>query len=323
MAFTTADFVKETSTTTGTGTYDLAGASTGFRTFVSGIGSGNSCWYSATDGVDWEVGIGTVTDASPDTLSRTTILSSSNAGSAVNWGAGTRVLRCTLPASAVTGKGLSNLQAFTAVGANTWSNNLTVGGSIIVECIGGGGGGIGSGVAVGLGSGGGAGGYCRKRIAASALGATETVTVGSGGAGGVSGGGNPGSAGGSTTFGSHCTACGGAGGITGAAAPGTADGASGGLATSGDINIQGGDGGAGGSLGTSAGNVAFIWPGDGGDSLYGSGGRAQYKAFTGATAVGGPGVGHGGGGAGSAAGTAGGSAGGAGAGGLVIVWEFA
>lgn len=101
MALVNADRVRETSTTTGTGTYDLAGAVAGHRTFVAGIGTGNTCWYCATDGTDWEVGIGTVTDATPDTLARTTIIASSNAGAAVNWSAGTRQIFCTLPASRV------------------------------------------------------------------------------------------------------------------------------------------------------------------------------------------------------------------------------
>lgn len=92
MAQLHASRTKETSSTTGTATYELLGAVAGFRTFVAGIGTGNTCQYTATDGTDWEVGIGTVTDASPDTLARTTILASSNAGSAVSWGAGTRTL---------------------------------------------------------------------------------------------------------------------------------------------------------------------------------------------------------------------------------------
>lgn len=94
MAHVNADRVKETSTTTGTGTYNLDGASTGFQTFVAGIGNGNTCDYLATNNVDWESGQGTVTDATPDTLARTTIYASSNAGSAVNWGAGTKTLFC-------------------------------------------------------------------------------------------------------------------------------------------------------------------------------------------------------------------------------------
>jgi len=94
MAFVNADRVKETSTTTGTGTYNLGGAVTGFRTFVAGIGNANLCNYVAENGTDWEVGIGTVTDAAPDTLARTLILASSNAGVAVNWGAGSKNLFC-------------------------------------------------------------------------------------------------------------------------------------------------------------------------------------------------------------------------------------
>lgn len=99
MALVYADRVKETSTTTGTGTYDLAGAATGFQGFVAGIGSTNTCYYCATDGTDWEVGLGTVTDAATDTLARTIILASTNANAAVNWAAGTRDVFVTIPGS--------------------------------------------------------------------------------------------------------------------------------------------------------------------------------------------------------------------------------
>lgn len=93
-----ADRVRETSTTAGTGTYNLAGAATGYQTFVDGIGTGKQCYYAVEDGTDWEVGLGTVTDAAPDTLSRDTILASSNANAAVNWGVGTRNVFCSAPA---------------------------------------------------------------------------------------------------------------------------------------------------------------------------------------------------------------------------------
>lgn len=100
MPLVHADRVKETSTTTGTGTYDLAGAvSAAFRTFVAGIGNGNTCYYFAIGAGGWEAGIGTITDASPDTLARTQILASSNSGSAVDWPAGTRTLFCGIPAT--------------------------------------------------------------------------------------------------------------------------------------------------------------------------------------------------------------------------------
>ena len=101
MAFVLNDRVKETTTTTGTGTINLGGAATGFETFVAGIGNSNVTYYciAGQGTAEFEVGIGTVTDASPDTLSRTTILSSSNSDSAVNFSAGTKDVFCTLPAS--------------------------------------------------------------------------------------------------------------------------------------------------------------------------------------------------------------------------------
>lgn len=94
MALVHADRVEETSTTTGTGTYNLGGATVGFRTFVAGIATTNTCYYCVTDGTDWEIGLGTVTDATPDTLARTRILASSNSHAAVNWAAGTRRIFC-------------------------------------------------------------------------------------------------------------------------------------------------------------------------------------------------------------------------------------
>lgn len=101
MAFVSADRVRETSTTTGTGTYSLAGAASGFRTFVAGVGNGNKCHYLATDGTDWELGLGTVTDATPDTLARTRVLKSSNADAAVSWGAGSKTISCVPIAAAI------------------------------------------------------------------------------------------------------------------------------------------------------------------------------------------------------------------------------
>src|SRR6056300_1496508 len=100
MALVVNDRVKETSTTTGTGTFDLAGAVSGFESFVAGIGNSNTTYYSiVNENGEFEVGLGTVTDAATDTLSRDTIISSSNSDSAVNFGAGTKNVFCTLPAS--------------------------------------------------------------------------------------------------------------------------------------------------------------------------------------------------------------------------------
>lgn len=101
MALVLNDRVKETSTTTGTGTLNLAGAVQDFEGFVAGIGTGNTTYYSIvnTGTGEFEVGIGTVTDATPDTLSRDTILSSSNGDATVSFTAGTKDVFCTQPAS--------------------------------------------------------------------------------------------------------------------------------------------------------------------------------------------------------------------------------
>lgn len=95
-----ADRVRETSTTTGTGTMNLGGTATGYQTFVASVGSGAIVHYciASRSAAEWECGIGTVTDGSPDTLSRTTILSSSNSGSAVAFTAGTKDVLLTVPA---------------------------------------------------------------------------------------------------------------------------------------------------------------------------------------------------------------------------------
>jgi len=100
MALVLNDRVKETSTTTGTGTLDLAGAVTGFVSFVAGIGDTNTTYYAIYEtGTDkWEVGLGTVTDAGTDTLSRDTVIDNSSGNtSKINF-AGTLDVFCTLPA---------------------------------------------------------------------------------------------------------------------------------------------------------------------------------------------------------------------------------
>ena len=100
MALVINDRVKETSTTTGTVTLELGGAVQDFETFVSGVGTGNKTYYSIINSGtgEFEVGIGTVTDASPDTLSRDTIISSSNSDAKVNFASGSKDVFCTLPA---------------------------------------------------------------------------------------------------------------------------------------------------------------------------------------------------------------------------------
>ena len=100
MALVVNDRVKQTSTTTGTGTFNLGSVVSGFESFVVGIGNSNTTYYAiVNENGEFEVGLGTVTDAATDTLSRDTIISSSNSDSAVNFGVGTKNVFCTLPAS--------------------------------------------------------------------------------------------------------------------------------------------------------------------------------------------------------------------------------
>lgn len=138
-----ADRIRETSTTTGTGPLTLAGAAAGYAAFSSACVVGDTCYYGlqAVDGSGnptgaWEVGIGTYSAA--NTLTRTTILASSNAGAAVNLAAGTIQVWVDYPARAVrtsvgTPKGGAlnnfkpsntlNLQAIMARGASPLSKS--------------------------------------------------------------------------------------------------------------------------------------------------------------------------------------------------------
>jgi hypothetical protein len=96
-----ADRVKQQTTTSGTGTLNLeAAVPDGAISFVAGVGNANTCYYciSHLTANEWEVGIGTVTDAATDTLSRTTVLASSNGGSVVNLSAGTKDVFVVAPA---------------------------------------------------------------------------------------------------------------------------------------------------------------------------------------------------------------------------------
>ena len=128
MALVVADRVKETTTTTGTGTVTLLGAATGFQSF-SAIGDSNTTYYTiaAQTGSEWEVGIGTYT-SSGTTLSRTTVLSSSNSGSLVNFSAGTKDVFVTYPAGkAVYGDSTDTAyEAQFAASNGLLMNNMTI-----------------------------------------------------------------------------------------------------------------------------------------------------------------------------------------------------
>jgi hypothetical protein len=136
MALVLADRVKETTTTTGTGTVTLLGASTGFQSFAA-VGDANLTYYAivAQTGTEWEVGIGTYT-SSGTTLARTTVLSSSNSGSAVDFSAGTKDVFVTYPSerAVIGGEGYVENSATVAVSSTiTAGNNAMSAGPVTIN----------------------------------------------------------------------------------------------------------------------------------------------------------------------------------------------
>ena len=99
MALVINNRVRELTSTTGTGAVTLGGAVGGFQTFAAGIGNSNTTYYaiSINSENEWEVGLGTLNGDS-STLTRTTVLESSNSDSAVDFSAGSKEVFCTLPA---------------------------------------------------------------------------------------------------------------------------------------------------------------------------------------------------------------------------------
>jgi len=127
MAFVIADRVQETSTSTGSGTIVLAGAVTGYQSFAV-IGNTNTTYYTIADqsGSNWEVGIGTYYLANTS-LARTTVLASSNANTAVNFGVGTKAVFVTYPAERAIYADSSNITTVT----NFASGNVLITGGTI------------------------------------------------------------------------------------------------------------------------------------------------------------------------------------------------
>ena len=126
-AFVINDRVKQTTTTTGTGTINLTGTETGFETFVAGIGDGVQTYYAIVhDGTsDFEVGTGTVTDAGTDTLSRQSVISSSNSDALVDFGSCSKTVFCTLPAKKTISP-VMDATPFVVTHASTLSLNQTI-----------------------------------------------------------------------------------------------------------------------------------------------------------------------------------------------------
>lgn len=123
MVFVINDRVKETTATTGTGTVTLSGAQLGFQSFSSGIGSSNSTYYTIALGNEWEVGIGTVTNAT--TFTRDSVISSSNASALVSFSTGVKDIFCALPAEYTPSPSML-AQAFVNTHATTISETQTI-----------------------------------------------------------------------------------------------------------------------------------------------------------------------------------------------------
>ena len=126
MALVINDRVKETTTTTGTGAVSLGGAATGFETFAACVGNSNTTYYAIVHQTanEFEVGLGTLDGDSSD-LTRTTVISSSNSDSAVDFAAGTKDVFCTIPASKLIFEDANN--------DATVGRNLTVTGDLTVS----------------------------------------------------------------------------------------------------------------------------------------------------------------------------------------------
>ena len=122
MAFVIADRVKETTTTTGTGTISLLGAVTNFETFTANLSNSDTTYYAIVDSTNnaFEVGLGTFT-SSGTTLARSTVIASSNSNSAVNFGAGTKEVFITIPASKMV--------------VEDGSNNVAIGGTVTASAF--------------------------------------------------------------------------------------------------------------------------------------------------------------------------------------------
>lgn len=98
MALVLKDRVRESSISTGTGAFTLAGAVAGYQAFSAVMSVADTCWYAIIlPGSAWETGVGTY--SALNTLTRTTVLESSNAGAAVSFAAGSKDVFIVLPAS--------------------------------------------------------------------------------------------------------------------------------------------------------------------------------------------------------------------------------
>ena len=129
MAFKIEDRVRETTTTTGTGTINLGGAVTNFETFTANLSNSDTTYYAIVDNTNgaFEVGLGTFSTGSPNTLSRSAI-ASSNSNNLVNFGVATKEVFITVPASKMV--------------VEDGSNNVAIGGTVTATAFSGSGAGL-------------------------------------------------------------------------------------------------------------------------------------------------------------------------------------
>jgi hypothetical protein len=140
MALVLADRVLETTTSTGSGTITLAGAKQGYQSFAA-IGDGNQTYYTIASQSEWEVGIGTYT-SSGTTLSRDTVLSSSDSGNKVTFSVGTKDVFVTYPSEkSVIGNVFENETTFSVPyliesgknGLSVGPITITAGNSVVIS----------------------------------------------------------------------------------------------------------------------------------------------------------------------------------------------
>lgn len=312
MALIIEDRVKETSTSTGTGAFTLAGAVTGFKAFSSVCTNADTLYYTiqGVDGsgsptAEWEVGVGSW--GTGGVLTRSFVLSSSNANTSVNFSAGDKEVWIDVPASQIKSFSSSSVTDFTSSGTYTVPSTAKF---VEVHAYGaGGGGGSGFRGAAGIlrtgGAGGGGGALVIRRFKVSELVFPVTVTIGAGGVGGAAVTtdnmvGNNGSGGGNSTFGSYVTSYGGGGGLgaTGSAVSGGGGGgsaSSGSGATGGAPLITTATGtsqqfGGGSGANSSAAGKNSVYGGGGGGNADTTNGAAGYSMYSGGGGGGGAGI---------------------------------
>lgn len=269
MALVRAERVLETSTTTGTGSLSLGGPVTGYRSFASVMATNDTAYYAivAVDSSgrptgDWETGLGTLTGAT--TLTRTTVLASSNGGALVTLTSGTKQVFLTLSSTEIVNIVADLASKASATKVDVYDANDTwtkPDGAKFVDvfCISGGNGGQSGALAAtntlaGVDAAGGVAGFFGRLSAAFSIPAevltpTVTVTIGAGGTGGASrttvGTGNSGTNGGASSFGSYMS-------VSGSIDPGGAGGGGGSVA-----DAIGGNGLAGSYIGIASSTLLF------------------------------------------------------------------